>query len=420
MDSAARTVLGGVSLGYQLLWGRSRQLRGVQLFIGDDDARPVDAAHLLAALDESWSRQAPELVLSIPSPRLLADVLACAAADSPWLEVHATQLFDPDLAQHVRQAHRRGLKLIWRGEPGTRPSPELAPCFARQMVGLTALEALAGLRVSLRRHHGADAGLAGAPDSPVRPGQIYEALASRALAEHCLDEQGAWALADWPQEDVLYGYRQRRIQPEQHALLRLIETIDADDAMDRIEQGLSEEPILVYRFLRYANSAAIGLGKEIESIRHALMLLGLAKLRSWLQEQLPRACGDMNLRPVRAAMVLRARLMAQLLDAGAGDALRREVFLCGLLSQMDLLLGEPLGDVLARVPLPQRITVAILGHGGPYRPSLEVASALASPATDAIRALCERHGMDREDVNRALLRTLAQARPPPVTGAVPA
>lgn len=412
----AHTVLDDVSLGYQLLWNALRQVGGVQLFIGTQDATAVDAPHLLSALDEAWSAQAPQLVLSVTAPRLLGDMLAHASADGPWVEVHDSFLREPTMAQRVHQAHQRGVKLIWRGEPGARPNAALAPCFGRNMVTLTPQEALAGLRVSLRKHNGADAALASRVKSPVVAGHIYESVASRVLAEHCLDEQAAWGVGGWPVEDVLHGYRQQRIQPGHRAIVGLIEAIDADDSSERVEQILSEEPILAYRFLRYANSAGLGLRTEIESLRHGLMVLGLSKFRAWALEQLPHATSDLNLQPVRTSMVLRARLMEHLLDAGDSDDLRREVYLCGVLSQMDLMLGEPLTAALTRIPLPERVTSAILGQSGPYKPYLDVAMALESPDTQATHALCDLHQLNREAVNRALLSTLSHARLRPAKG----
>ena len=412
----AKTVLGSVSLGYQLLWNQLRQPSGVQLFVGADDDAPVDAPHLLNALDELWSGQAPTLLLSVQSPRLLADMLDHGLASSPWIEVHESQLRDPATAQRAQRAHQRGMKLIWRGEPGQRPSAALAPCFLRNMVTLTAEEALVGLRVSLRKHNGADASQSSKVTSPVVAGDIYEAVASRVLTEHCLDEQKAWGVAGWPMEDVLHGYRHQRIQPGHRAIVRLTQAIDADDSVEHIEIILSEEPILAYRFMRYANSAALNLRTEIDSIRHGLMVLGLSQLRSWLLEQLPHATSDLNLQPVRTALVLRARLMEQLLDAGDGNDLRREVYLCGLLSQMDLMLGEPLNAALARFPVSERVTSAILDHSGPYVPYLEMATVLESANTQAIRVLSDLHGMNLEEVNRALLRTLSNAGPHPAKG----
>ena len=412
----AHTILGNVSLGYQLLWNQLRQLSGVHLFIGTDDTAPVDAPHLLGALEEAWSEQAPVLLLSVQSPRLLGDLLEHAPRSSPWIEVHESQLRDPAMSQRVHQAHQRGLKLVWRGEPGARPSAALAPTFLRTMVSLSPEEALTGLRVSLRKHNGTKAPPASQLKSPVEAGQIYEAVASRVLTEHCLDEQGAWGVAGWPMEDVLHGYRHQRIQPDHRAIVGLVEAIDADDSAERIEQTLNEEPILAYRFLRYANSAGLGLRTEIDSVRHGLMVLGLSRLRSWLLEQLPHATSDLNLQPVRTALVVRARLMEHLLDAGDSDDLRREVYLCGLLSQMDLMLGEPLDAVLARIPVSERITSAILSNSGPYLPYLEVATALESSNTAATGALCNSLQMDREEVNHALLSTLSHARLRPAKG----
>jgi EAL and modified HD-GYP domain-containing signal transduction protein len=410
------TILNGVSISYQLLWNQLRQLGGVHLSLGTDDLHPVDAPHLLTALHALWSEQAPKLVLSTPSNQLLSDLLAQPPVGSPWVLVQAAQLSDPAMTRRVQQAYQRGLKLVWRGEPGSRPSATLAPCFTHTLITLTAQEALAGLRVSLHRHNGIDTHLKNPVSSPVLAGQIYESLPSRALAEHCLDEQGAWGLAGWPAEDVLHGYRHRRIQPGHSAVVALIEALDADESVEHIEQLISEEPILLYRFFRYVNSAGLGLRTEIESIRQGLLVLGFSLIRTWLLEQLPHASSDLNLQPVRTAMVLRARLMAQLVDAGDSDELRREVAMCGLFSQIDLMLAEPMSTALARVQLPERITAAIVGHTGPYLPYLEIAAALESATHQAIRTVCETHQLSSESVNRALLRTLSQIRQHAVKG----
>jgi len=406
----AATVLGNISLGYQLLWNRLRQPAAVRLFVNDAEGS-VDARYLLAALQELWPEQAPLLLLSIQSPPLLNELLDASSAQPLWVEVSQDGLGDPAVNQRVQHAHARGLKLVWRGEPGQRPDAAMAPCFHKCMINLSAEEALLGLRVALQKQH-ATAGPP-PPMSPVVAGQIYEAVASRPLAAHCLDQQGAWALAGWPTEDILHGYQQQLIQPGQGTIARLVQAIDADASLEAIEHSLSEEPVLAYRFLRYVNSAGLGLRSEVESIRRGLMVLGYSTLKAWLLEQLPHASNDLNLQPIRTAVVTRAHLMERLLDAGEEDNLRREVYLCGLLSQIDLLLGEPLTTALQHLPVPERIHAALLQQAGPYRPYLDIAAALESPRTRATQALCNAHEISLEEVNRALLRTLASlpARP---------
>lgn len=409
------SVLGCVSLGYQLLWNRLRRLHAVELFVNDEQAN-LNVSELLSALQAAWSDHAPTLLLSLASPDLLAGVLEQARPDHFWIEIGARQLSDPMLAQRVHHAHQRGVKLIWHGEPGLQPSAALAPCFVRKIVALTPEEALTGLRVSLRKHNGSQGGRFRQLHSPVQDGHIVEAVASRVLAEHCLDDQGAWALAGWPMEDVLHGYRLQRIQPDQVSIVALIEAIDADDSIDAIEHCLSNEPLLAYRFLRYTNSAALGLRTEVESLRQGLLLLGHAMVKAWLLEQMPHASGDLNLAPVRRAMVMRARLMTALMNLGDGDDLRREIYLCGLLSQIDLMLGEPLNAALARLSVPQRVSAAILNHSGPYAPYLETAIALESAPNAETTRVYATHQMERETVNRALLHTLSQARTPHAKG----
>ena len=407
----AQTVLGNITLGYQLLWNPQRQPAAAQLFVNADAEVPVDARHLLAALGELWPESAPPLLLTLQSLPLLLDLLDHAGPADPWLRINESWLEQPELARRVHQAQQRGLPLVWHGEAGQRPGPALGQGFHKHIISLTADETLQALRAALRRQREVkDAAQAA---SPVAAGQIYDCVASRALAEHCLDQQGAWALAGWPVEDVLHGYQQQPIPPDQATLRRLIEAIDADASLDAIERLLSEEPVLAWRFLRYVNSPGLGLRSEVESIRRGLMVLGYSVLKAWVLEQLAQATDDRNLQPVRTALVMRAHLMERLLEAGEEDNLRREVYLCGLLSQIDLLLGEPLATVLARLPLPERITTALLQHNGPYAPYIEIAAALASPDTRTTHALCDAHQIGLEEVNRALLRTLAavQARP---------
>jgi c-di-GMP phosphodiesterase len=402
----AAGVLHDVVLGYQLLWNAQRQVAGVALTL---DAQPgaFDVGHLLELLDSFWRPNAPNLLLRTPSPTLLTALLSLTPPALAQVEVQSGLLGDAAMGLQVRHAQQRGLQLVWHGEPGQHLMPAFAPCFVQSILNLSTDEALLALRVSLRSRHGSErvSNLRGI--SSVRANQVYDGIASRALVEHCLDEQGAAALLGWPMEDVLYSYRQTRIQPCQQTLQHLINAIDADASMDKIEHWLGEDPVLVYRFLRYTNSAGLGLNREIDSLRQGLLVLGLARTKSWLQELLPNATHDLNLQPVRQAMVLRARFMAELLEAGESTALRRELYLCGLFSQIDLLLGEPMPGALRALPLPSRVKDALLAQEGPYWPYLDIAVALETPHTAATRAICETHGFDTEDVNLALLRTLA-------------
>ena len=401
------SVLGSVTLGYALIWNQKRRCAGVRLFVEPDSHSAVDARHLVAAITELWSDTAPPLLLQVRSPSLLSGLLDQSPITGVWLEIQDHWLSDAQFASQVRKARARGLSLVWSGAPGDAPDAVAAGLFHKTLRALTPHEALTALRVSLRQHQDGGVGAPQPGQSPVVAGSLYEGLASQALLEHALDRQGAWAVAGWPAEEILYAYRFRQIQPARQLLRALIKAIEADESLETLEHRMGDEPLLVYRFLRYANSAHLGSRCEVTGVRQGLMVMGYTKLRTWLMEQIPHASGDPNLDPIRFAMVLRARTMERLADAGVEDDLRREVFLCGIFSQLDLLLGEPLGAAIHRLPLPGRIASAVVGQTGPYAPWLEVASALESSNTRMIRDVCKAHKMPADAVNRALLHTLA-------------
>lgn len=393
-----QSVLGSLVLGYRPLWNAARKLAGIQLYVHSDGATLVDAPHLLRTIQEQWTASSPPLLLSAQSHQLLCDLLEHAPAGSPWIEVRGDWLSDPAIRQRVQAAHQRGLKLVWRGEIAKVPEPEIARCFDNSLLSLSPADAVNALQ--------AGAAGRGGP-GPVIAGQVYENLPSRALLEHCLDRHRAMALAGWPVEDVLYGMRHHPLQPSHDTVLKLLKAIDAEQSLEAFEDILGEEPLLAYRFMIYTNSAALGLRTGVDSLRRGLVMMGYGSLKRWLSDQLPHSATDPNLQPIRESMVIRAKLTERLLDAGVEKDLRSEVYLCGLLSQLDELLGEPLGAILRRLPLSERIYDAAVLRTGPYAPSLEMACALESEDTGAIRQLCETHELGLEHVNRSLLRVLS-------------
>lgn len=396
-----QSVLGSLTLGYRPLWNGARQLAAIQLYVQDLPGSYVDAPHLLRTLQEMWSASSPPLLISPQSRQLLLQLLQQAPRGSPWIEVRGQWLGDSSLLEQVRQAYRRGLRLVWRGELSDLPGGDIAACFDNSLLSLSPAEAVGALQSS------ASTGQRSVRASPILDGQMYENLPTVALLSLCLDRHRAVAVAGWPSDDVLYSLRHQQLQPSHATIFKLMKAIDAEQSLDSFEHILSEDPLLAYRFLTYTNSAALGLRTGIDSLRRGLVMLGYGTLQRWLGDQLPHASTDPNLSPIRQTMVLRAQLMERLVEAGIEYELRREVYLTGLLSQLDTLMDEPIATILRRLPLSERISDAIVLNSGPYAPALQISRAMETDDVSTIRQLCETHEMDTESVNRALLRLLA-------------
>ena len=392
--------LNAVALGYQLLWDRCRCACAVRLFVGALAGHRLDAAQLLDALP---SHESP-LLLSIHSNTLLHELLHQAPQPNIWIEVPERALHDTRTQTQVRRAHQRGHRLVWCGEPGQHPMAALADCFHKQMRSLTPEESLRALRATMYRP--VPSAKQGWIPSPIQSGQIYDALANRALLAHALDDQNAWALVGWPTDDVLFAQNPKVVAPCRKTMLATLRALENDTSMDGVEHALGQDPVLVYRFLRFANSAGLARVAEVQSLRHGLMVLGYTTLQQWLVAQLPVASTDNALSPIRTTLVMRAQLMANLLQPGDEDALRREIYLCGVLSQIDILLDEGLPAALQRVPLPGRISSAVLNHSGPYACYLRTAIMLESRPSAAGQKLLETQRMSPAEVNQALLKTV--------------
>ena len=414
------SVLDSITLGYQPFWGPRRTLAGVALFVRTVDAG-VDAQHLLDAIQDLLPAEAPPLFLVVQSQRLLIDLLDHARPPlpagrtptfstnglfAPTIVVMAEALTRPGVADSVRRAYRRGLQLVWKGDAALPPDNTIANCFARHWLTLPPGMAAQALHEALRPPPEPGSG------RPLPPGiwpagHIFGELPNLALADYCLLRCGALAVAGWPAEDTVYNLRHKPLEPEHAVVLATLQALESDRPAEQVDRILCDDPLLAYRFLVYANSPGVGLRGKAESVRHALMMLGTSTLARWLAEQLPHATHDTALRPVKATLVLRGRLMEHLLESGVEGALRREVAMCGLFSGLDHLLDQPLGAILNSLPLSSRLYDAAVLHTGPYAEALQMAMALESADTPATHALGKRHGLAPEDVNRSLLRVVA-------------
>lgn len=401
------STLGSITLGYQPVWNQWRKCSGIRLLVDTDAPASVNGQHLLSAIAQAWPDSADRLLLSVASPALLSDLLKQSPTQGVGIEVQDGWLSDQLLSNRIQQAQASGVRLVWRGVPGQAPAADVQDWFFNVLRSLTPQEALRALRSAKGVRPGADAGRPPGQASPVVADSLYEGLASPALVDHALDAQGAAGVVGWPTDEVLHSYHFKLIQPARHLLKAVVQAIDAEESMDSVEHHMGNDPLLVYRFMRYANSAGLGLQRDIESLRDGLLAVGYTQLRAWAMEQMPHTSNDPNLDPIRASIVLRARIMEQLAEAGAASALRREVFMCGLFSQLDLLLDEPLDKVVHRLPLNARVTSALLRHSGPYAGLMDVAASLETGSTRAVRDACETHAVEPESVNRALLHALA-------------
>lgn len=172
----------------------------------------------------------------------------------------------------------------------------------------------------------------------------------------------------------------------QLTVIKLMNLLVSDSASDTdIEEAFRRDASLSYKLLRMLSTAAHS-GRGIESILHAIRLLGRGTLQRWLSLILVSSFANSgtDVEIVHTA-VLRARfceLLGTSVSRGAnGDAL----FLVGLFSLMDCLLKAPMTEVLDRVDLAQSVRDVLLERTGPYAPVLGLVEAYECGAWEEVR-----------------------------------
>lgn len=166
-------------------------------------------------------------------------------------------------------------------------------------------------------------------------------------------------------------------------LTLLTEIQDPDVDIARVEELVGSDATMAYRLLAVVNSSAFGLDRRAESLRHAIVLLGLSQVRNvavLLALSSPRASSE-ELITVGAT---RARLASQI---ALDPDLRSSAFTVGVLSVTDSLYGTPMTVLLDDLPVSQSIKDALLERSGPLGEILELVMACEIANVEAITRL---------------------------------
>jgi EAL and modified HD-GYP domain-containing signal transduction protein len=182
--------------------------------------------------------------------------------------------------------------------------------------------------------------------------------------------------------DLFQGYffcsprvlRGNRLPTNRLPIIRLLAALNKPDAtMEELEGLISQDVALSYRLLKYINSAFFGLSHDIESIRHALVLLGVRSVRRWATLISMAAASDKPHELMVTAMV-RAK-MCELLGSALGAAAPDTYFTVGLFSVLDALMDMPMEKTLEALPLTAEVEAALLERQGPMGEVLDGAVA---------------------------------------------
>lgn len=193
-----------------------------------------------------------------------------------------------------------------------------------------------------------------------------------------------------------------RIDQARAHVIEVLNLVRGKAELSAIERVLRRDPTLVYRLLRYINSPAVGLDREVRSIAHALVLLGYQPLYRWLTLLLFASGPDApRKRALLTHALVRGRLMELVGKMTLPGSESDSLFVTGIFSVLDSLLGVPLRQALSAIRLAQPVTAALLDNTGIYAPYLQLAIACEGSAPERVQELAHECRTTPEAINAA-------------------
>lgn len=166
--------------------------------------------------------------------------------------------------------------------------------------------------------------------------------------------------------EVLQG---KKLSSGQLARLQIMEELGRSEiSLERIAEILSTDPSLSYRLFRYINSASFSLSTKVTTVERAVSMLGIKQIAQWLKSAI---LSDMNPTPKGTELafmaVQRAKFLELLCEASNACPIPEPLFITGLFSLLDTMLGVPMKSILSELPLDDIVGEALTGKSKLHR-----------------------------------------------------
>ncbi|MEM9531589.1 MAG: HDOD domain-containing protein [Pseudomonadota bacterium] len=318
-----------------------------ETFDGDMATARVLMAAMVDLDFESVSVGKPVLI-NLTRPFLTGEYQLPMAPDQVILEVLETVHVDDAVRRHVKNLVDRGFTVALDDFEFGQSTEQLLPLA--QLVKLDVLS-MTPEQVEDHVHRLRDQGKR----------LLAEKVETKEHFDHCRSLGFEWYQGYFLSRPELVSGK--AIPDSFCSALQLMNELGQPDAdVDQIEQLIQRDVGLSYRLLRYINSSFFGFASPINSIRHALVMMGLNEIRRWASLL---TLAGMKSEPVELLResLQRAR-MCEMLATATNQPDPGRFFTTGLFSQLDVLLAVPMPEVLSALPLAEEFTDALESEAG--------------------------------------------------------
>ncbi len=193
--------------------------------------------------------------------------------------------------------------------------------------------------------------------------------------------------------------------------LRFIEQVQRPDFNQKaLEQIIRSDIALSYKLLKYLNSAGMGLRNKVDSIGHAMRLLGQQNLRRWASLIAVAGLGEGKPNELMNVALTRAK-MCELLTTHCQEHSYQEFdpFTLGLFSTLDAMLDLPMEQAVSDLNLHTMLVETLLGRETPIAPIYQITISLEKGQFDKCESTAQKLGLTNETVQKTYRDAIAWA-----------
>jgi c-di-GMP phosphodiesterase len=199
--------------------------------------------------------------------------------------------------------------------------------------------------------------------------------------------------------------QKNEIPVNRFTMIRLLSKLhDPQILIPEVEKLVSQDISLSYKLLRYANSPVVSLPRTVNSVGHAVRLIGMEMLRTWSSALLLSSV-DNKPRELMTIALIRAR-MCELLGESIKDVQKESFLSAGLLSVLDALLDCSMEQAVGELPLSDDIKGALIHRSGSIGQALRCTIAYERADWDDVQF----YGMPAAPIREKYMESIAWAR----------
>jgi len=178
---------------------------------------------------------------------------------------------------------------------------------------------------------------------------------------------------------------------------------DEEFDISEVVKVVGQDPSLSVSLLKFVNSPYLGISQKIQTIQHAVAMLGQTEVRKWVTTATSGALADDKPDEVTKLSLMRAKFAENLAPYFEMAIHQPSLFLMGLFSVLDVILEMPMENALNIVTVSDKIHQALVDLKGDFAKVLSFIYTYEAADWNELNRLMILHNLNVDDIVNAYI-----------------